>query len=595
MPEPAVDPRRLPRNWGAFLAAVAAATLYYELGNYFFYPDFEVARRHALELWALQQSWGLDLEPALQNLVDQVTLFGFPWLMVFLVLFYVGPHFLLTFGFFGWAYWRRFEHFARVRNVFLIFTVTSFGFQWAYPLAPPRLIPETGLRYTLDEWLPVSGNSPTIMALTNPYAALPSVHTGWAFLVAYFMVRLNHRPRRHLWWLYPATIMLSIFATGNHFILDVVAAVPFLLLAFGLDVLLRSKHKPHQGAVPEPLYRGTDERLKRRLDALAAIPATTRSLQHPRNWAAGARLFLDYAATVPPRMSQVASRIRHYPAPFAKHELRARDGTRLVAWIGVHEGQERPGLIIVPGLFTSKDNAVVKKRSLRIFRQWGFHVMSFDLRGNGESDRVPSTVGWKEADDLIDAAQWFRTMAPLTSVAVYAESLAATAAILAAQRAASQGVPFADGGVLAVSGYSDPSATIELYTNPPKQRPDLAQVANFFTLLLRFAGMDVRTFRDYHELGCRHYDVDPAAAARQSDTAVHDGPITDPLLVLHSDDDTLVPVEQARRLEPRTDQLALWRLPWGHHCLYEMAAPDWFWTVLERFFEAPAATKEASD
>ncbi len=587
MPEEATDPRKDRKNWGLFLGLVVLVTAYYEIGNRVFAPSLDVARRNARDLWEFQVAWGLDWEPAIQEAVDAVRLFDVPWLMVILVLFYVGPHFVLTFGFFAWAYWYRFPRFDEVRNVFVIFTVTSFGFQWAYPVAPPRLVPETGLRYTLADWLPVTGDSPTIMALTNPYAAFPSVHTGWAWLVAHFMVAFTRGPWRHLWWAYPGGIILSILATGNHFVIDILAAVPFLALASGADRLLRRPRRVPE-LLPEPRHSGQDAAFADRMRELAALPAASRSLHHPRNWVAGARLFIDYALTVPPSANRVASKVRHYPDPFEKRTIRMPDGTRLAAWLGTHD-EPRPALIIIPGLFTSKDNAAVKKRALRVFHDWGWHVLTLDLRGNGESDRVPSTAGWKEAEDLIHVADWLREDDRVDGVGVYGESLAATAALLAAARAGDQDRPFADRGVLVVSGFADVPETIRLYTHPPEDNPELRQVVNFFTFLLRASGQDAKTFEEFHQAGSRHYGVDPNQAARDSSPIDAVARLRDPVLVLHSQDDALVPVAQVERLAARAekiDRLGVWILPWGHHVLYEMASPDWYWRVLRTFYQA---------
>jgi pimeloyl-ACP methyl ester carboxylesterase len=411
------------------------------------------------------------------------------------------------------------------------------------------LVPETGLRYTLAEWLPVTGDSPAIMTLTNPYAAFPSVHTGWALLVAYFAVRLTSSPWRHLWWAYPGAIVLSILATGNHFVLDPVASVPFIMVAFGVDRLLRGTTTDASPSPPPVVHTAGHAGLARRARRLADLGARPRSLQHPRNWVAGARLFIDYALTVPPRVNRVASKIRHYPEPFAKHTVTMPDGARVRLWLGAHHGR-RPALVIVPGLFTSKDNGVVKRRALRIFHEWGFHVMTVDLRGNGESDRVPSTAGWKEADDLVHLVSWLRRQADVNGVGVYAESLAATAAVLAAARAGETGRPFAERGVLAISGYADVEATLSLYSEPPHDAPKaLLDVVRFFALLLRASGQKAKDFRAYHEQASRYYGRDPAEAAADSTLWRRVKTLRDPVLVLHSQDDTLVPVEQAQRLE----------------------------------------------
>lgn len=225
-------PRVLAMEALVFVAAVA----YYELGNLLLRADFEPAYRNAVALWDLEVQSGFFVEPWFQSAVSRA-----PPLLWLLVFFYVGPHFVLTIGFLGWAYWHRFPSYPHVRDSFLAFTFLAFGFQWLYPLAPPRLVPEAGLADTLQQTLPVNGSTPWIMALTNPYAALPSVHFGWALLVALLAVRLTRGRLRWAWYAYPGAIALSVLATGNHWLFDLALSVVFLGLT-EVALTLRARH-----------------------------------------------------------------------------------------------------------------------------------------------------------------------------------------------------------------------------------------------------------------------------------------------------------------------------------------------------------------
>jgi len=584
----ATDPRLQRRNWVPMAAVLVGIVAYYEVGNRLFTPDAAAAHRHALDLWRFEHAAGLVWEPAIQHALQHVTVAGVPWLLDLLVAFYVGPHFVLTLGLFVWAYWRRLGRFAEVRNTFAAFTILAFGFQWLYPVAPPWLTPETGLDYSLRV-LPVDGSNAAIQAMTNPYAAFPSVHTGWSFLCAFFLVRLGAGGRwRHLWWLYPTTIVVAILATGNHFVIDILGAVPFLALAFAIDGSIRRPYG-HAAAKPMPVHGPADGPLLARWQALGALDATPRPLGWVRNAWSALRLGEDYALSVPPAMVRLTAGLRRYPKPFRREWIVASDGARLRAWVGL-QPRKAPALVIIPGLFTSKDNHVVRRRAVKVFRQWGYHVLTLDMRGNGQSERAPSTCGWKEAEDLLDVVRHLRGMAHVDGVAIYAESLAGTAAAVAARLAAERGEPFADLGVVAASALHDPAEAIDLYTDPPPG--PLRPFARFFTFLLRRSGQrGIRTFRQYHESGSRHYGVDPARAAEASRPLVPGMRLSGPLLVIHSTDDDLVPVTQLERALPlarATPGLAVWILPWGNHCLYELADADWFWSVLERFF-GPAA------
>jgi hypothetical protein len=69
-------------------------------------------------------------------------------------------------------------------------------------------------------------------SLANQYAAMPSLHVGWAVLVAIGMaMALNTRWR----WVFVAHPVITVFvvvSTGHHYWLDGIVAVVLLLMAF---------------------------------------------------------------------------------------------------------------------------------------------------------------------------------------------------------------------------------------------------------------------------------------------------------------------------------------------------------------------------
>jgi uncharacterized membrane protein YbhN (UPF0104 family) len=89
-----------------------------------------------------------------------------------------------------------------------------------YPAAPPRMLTGLGFVDTLNQ-TSVNHNSGLIASLSNPYAAMPSLHTAYALIVGTSAVLLvRTRVLRVLWVFYPALVVFSIVATANHFFLD---------------------------------------------------------------------------------------------------------------------------------------------------------------------------------------------------------------------------------------------------------------------------------------------------------------------------------------------------------------------------------------
>lgn len=235
------------------LSLVLVVILYYEAGNALFEADRDDAIVNAREIQSMQERLGLDVEGVVQSFFEP-----FPLLIQLLVFFYAGPHFLLTYGFLFWTYFKRPHSFPHVRNAFLLFTLTVFAFQWAFPVAPPRMVPELALHDSVTNTLPINGETPVISFLVNDYAAVPSVHTGWALLIAFLAIRFAATPWRWLWLLYPGVIVLSILATANHFVWDIVTAVAWLtmteLLHYGLIAWGKlPHHAPTPLRVPTPI------------------------------------------------------------------------------------------------------------------------------------------------------------------------------------------------------------------------------------------------------------------------------------------------------------------------------------------------------
>jgi pimeloyl-ACP methyl ester carboxylesterase len=330
---------------------------------------------------------------------------------------------------------------------------------------------------------------------------------------------------------------------------------------------------------------------QRTLDELQRIPASPRSLAGPKNWLNGVLLFSDYLASVPPAMARLTTPLRKYPKDFTKVRIESLDGTRLTGWFGRSPRPgPQPGLVLLPGLFTSKDNNRIRARSIRILREWGFHILTLDLRGIGESERVYSTPGAKEADDIVAALRWLAAQADVKPVHLYSESLAAAAALVAVGREGREGRPLVDGRILSVSPFSDPEPIVRRFSGPLDWRDrNLAGAKAFFKFVLRLGGTGETEFDQYVTNGARHYGIPLEtmyARSRAGDVIAHARSET---LILHSEDDSIVPVQSARELEERAHdnpQVAVRILPWGNHCLYEMAEPDWYWATLARFFEA---------
>src|SRR6266704_2202264 len=61
---------------------------------------------------------------------------------------------------------------------------------------------------------------------SNPYAAMPSLHSADALIAGVILASLVRRPVwKAVWLLWPAWVWFAVMATGNHFWLDVLAGI----------------------------------------------------------------------------------------------------------------------------------------------------------------------------------------------------------------------------------------------------------------------------------------------------------------------------------------------------------------------------------
>jgi membrane-associated phospholipid phosphatase len=131
----------------------------------------------------------------------------------------------------AWVYLRRNQYFVPLRNTLLLANLIGLVGFVLVPTAPPRMFPELGFVDTLTNF-GINHNSAIIRADSNPYAAMPSLHSADALIigVALFLI-VRTRWARILWLLWPAWVWFSVMATGNHFWLDIVAGIVVAMAA----------------------------------------------------------------------------------------------------------------------------------------------------------------------------------------------------------------------------------------------------------------------------------------------------------------------------------------------------------------------------
>ena len=122
-----------------------------------------------------------------------------------------------------WVWWRRRESFRTVRNTVAGSTLICLLVQ-AVPVAPPRLLAGSGYVDTaLLYGQSVYGEYAT--GLASQLTAMPSVHVGWAFIIAWYVAKLGKGPWRLLGCVHLVVTVSVVVATANHWWMDGIVAV----------------------------------------------------------------------------------------------------------------------------------------------------------------------------------------------------------------------------------------------------------------------------------------------------------------------------------------------------------------------------------
>jgi hypothetical protein len=231
------------------LLAALAALAYFGIRN-LTAGSAETARANAERLAELEERvhlrWEEDLQAAL---LDSETLMTFAnWV-------YIWGHWPVIIGTAVVLYRYRRPQYHLLRNAIFVSAAIGFLFFAFSPVMPPRLYdPELVDTVTLESSSYRALQPP---ALTNQYAALPSLHFGWNLLVGVALwTATTNRVVRVLAVLSPAAMAVAVVITANHFVVDVIAGLVVVSIGLAVAVLLsRRRGYPWASGFPRGARR----------------------------------------------------------------------------------------------------------------------------------------------------------------------------------------------------------------------------------------------------------------------------------------------------------------------------------------------------
>ncbi|MFJ9676670.1 phosphatase PAP2 family protein [Streptomyces sp. NPDC101194] len=259
---PVARPR--PRWWTELplLALVYAA---YSAGRLVARGDVSTAVDHGLSILHLEKALRINFEHPLNRLLTAHPSIGIPADFA-----YASLHYLVTPAVLVWLFRRRGALYRRARTWLMTSTLLGLIGFTLMPTCPPRLLHashgfvDTMAQYSSYGWWGNEASAPRGMGgMTNQYAAMPSLHVGWALWCGILLWRHGRHPLvRAAGIAYPLVTTFVVMGTANHYFLDAVAGAAVM----GVGALLAG-----------PVMRLAD-RIRDRLGArFPRLVATTKS------------------------------------------------------------------------------------------------------------------------------------------------------------------------------------------------------------------------------------------------------------------------------------------------------------------------------
>ena len=214
-----------------------------------------LADRNAMGVLSLERSLHLDPELALNHWLAAHSVVAVP-----ASYYYFFAHAVVTFALLAWLWWSSPALYARMRTQLVIINLIAFVVFWRYPLAPPRMFPALGYHDVIaTSHALLSWHSGVLVHDADQLAAMPSLHVAWAAWCGLALWQLyRRRAVAVLAIAYPLLTAFVVIATGNHYLLDVLAGFATVLAALavhwalGRALALRHRRKV---AVLEPADR----------------------------------------------------------------------------------------------------------------------------------------------------------------------------------------------------------------------------------------------------------------------------------------------------------------------------------------------------
>ncbi|MEV5983505.1 phosphatase PAP2 family protein [Streptomyces sp. NPDC052051] len=249
-------------RWWTELPLILVVYASYSAGRLLARGDVSTAVDHGLAILRIEQALRLNAEHPLNRLFTREAWLGIPadfW--------YASLHYLVTPVVLIWLYRRRAAVYRAARTWLMTSTLIGLIGFTLLPTCPPRLLDaghgfvDTMAQYSSYGWWGGEASAPRgLGGMTNQYAAMPSLHVGWALWCGVMLWRHGGtRTARTIGVLYPLLTAVIVMGTANHYFLDAVAGCAVMGVGYLLtrpvtraQALLRARLRTRSTPVTVP-------------------------------------------------------------------------------------------------------------------------------------------------------------------------------------------------------------------------------------------------------------------------------------------------------------------------------------------------------
>ena len=175
------------------LALFGAAYVLYDLARWITVGDVGAATEHAHWVLDAERTFGVAVECSVQDALDGGAV---TWLLSNV---YLAAQLVVLPGSLIWLFRRDKAVYRRLRDTILATWMLAVPIYAAFPVAPPRLA-GLGMADTVSQQAAVGLTGHSTM-FYNPYAAVPSLHCGFAFAIGIALAAAARRPATKALWL----------------------------------------------------------------------------------------------------------------------------------------------------------------------------------------------------------------------------------------------------------------------------------------------------------------------------------------------------------------------------------------------------------